>query len=358
MRQISGRLAAGAALAALVLACNPEKPVGPRSPAFDAAATPVVPLVEHIVAPQATDPAIDQFLDHHYAWLDTTARTNHKLLVFMPGRGQTPAMFQRVQQEAARLGYHVIGLSYATILGGLGAVCPIDPDPATCYENARLEVVDGIDRSPLANVTRANSIDNRLTKLLQFLAAQYPDEGWARFLLAGAKPKWSQIAISGHSQGGNEAATIAKIRLVARVVLFSSVTDSVHADAPSWESTHITPADRYWGIAHDRDAFFRAIRAGWDSLGLSAFGPAVAPEESEPPYGFTHMLVTDLVPQLGFVGTTAHGSPVHDLDPLLNADGSCCAPREIWWRYLLTARLPDEDEWDAATNEISAGGGR
>ncbi len=342
-------LLSSVALLAWALGCNPDRePSGPDlsqlSPRFDAAVESSAPLIEHIVAPQTTDPAIDQFLDNHYVWLDTTAQTNHKLLVFMPGAGQAPGMFQLVQQEAARLGYHVIGLSYVTRLGGLLMACPDDPDPAACYENVRLEILDGIDRSPLVNITAANSIDNRLTKLLQFLAAQYPDEGWGRFLLAGAKPKWSQIAVSGHSNGGGEAATIAKIRLVARVVLFSSVTDSVHADAPSWESTHITPTDRYWGIAHDRDAFFRAIRAGWDSVGMSAFGPAVAPEESEPPYGFTHMLVTDLMPQGGFVGTNAHGSPVHDLDPLLNPDGSCCAPREIWWRYLLTARQPDEDE--------------
>ena len=36
MRRISGRVTVGAALLALVLACNPDKPVGPDSPAFDA----------------------------------------------------------------------------------------------------------------------------------------------------------------------------------------------------------------------------------------------------------------------------------------------------------------------------------
>src|SRR2546427_7367644 len=50
----------------------------------------------------------------------------------------------------------------------------------------------------------------------QYLAQQYPDEEWGRFL-AHDKPKWSQIAVTGHSQGGGHAAMIAKIRLVARV---------------------------------------------------------------------------------------------------------------------------------------------
>ena len=89
-------------------------------------------------------------------------------------------------------------------------------------------------------------------KLLQYLALQYPDEGWDRFLLRD-KPKWSQIAVSGHSAGGGNAAMIAKIRLVARVVLFSSVTDSIHVEAPSWVATHVTPA----ALLRDR------ARSGW-----------------------------------------------------------------------------------------------
>src|SRR3989442_1544386 len=67
-------------------------------------------------------------------------------------------------------------------------------------EAAALDV-DGIDRSPIVDVNAANSIDNRLTKLLEYLAAQQPEEDWSRYL-AHHKPKWSQIAISGHSGRG------------------------------------------------------------------------------------------------------------------------------------------------------------
>ena len=353
MRRISGTLAGGAVLSLLLLACSPDKPAGPRSLRLDASEAPAASLVEHVVAPQATDPAIDRFLDTHYAWLDTTARSNQKLLVFMPGARQAPAMFQRVQQEAARLGYHVIGLMYSDNPQGFTIGCSVDPDPATCYENGRLEMLDGIDRSPFMAVNEANSIYNRLTKLLQFLAAQYPNEEWSRFLLHDA-PKWSQIAVSGHSLGGGEVAIIAKPHVVDRVVLFSSVTDSVHGEAPAWEVGHKTPTERYWGIAHDRDGFFPGIRAGWDSLGMAVFGPAVAPETNEPPYGFTHMLVTDLTPVGGFVGTNAHGAPSNDLNTPLGPDGTPLL-RDAW-RYLLTARGAGRE--DAEDTEISSGGGR
>lgn len=353
MTRISGQLAAGGAFVLLVLACSPDRPVGLRTPLFDASETPVAPLVEHIVAPQATDPVIDRALDNHYAWLDTTARSNHKLFVFLPGTGQNPSLYQLVQQEAARLGYHVIGLMYPNA-GGAAKVCPTAPDPSACYENARLEIIDGIDRVAFLDVNVANSIDNRLTKLLQYLTLQYPDEGWDRFLLRD-KPKWSQIAVSGHSAGGVNAAMIAKIRLVARVVLFSSVTDSIHTEAPSWLATHVTPAARYYGIAHDRDGFYRPIRAGWDSLGLDVFGAPATPETSSPPYYGTHMLVTDLLPRPnGFVGTNAHGAPCHDLNTPLDPDGTPVL-REAW-RYLLTARGAANE--DAEVTVISSGGAR
>src|SRR3989442_4648680 len=156
---------------------------------------------------------------------------------------------------------------------------------------------------------------------------------------------------------------IAKIRLVARVVLFSSVTDSIHTEAPSWVATHMTPVHRYYAIAHDRDGFYRPIRAAWDSLGLDVFGAPAMPETSNPPYDGTHMLVTDLVPRpTGFVDTNAHGSPSNDLNTPLNPDGTPVL-RDAW-RYLLTARSAGEDlaeredERRNASKSAASGGGQ
>jgi hypothetical protein len=358
MKATKGGLAALAILATLAQACNLDRtPLGPAEPSFDRlkeSGQPLPPLFKDSVAPQTTDPAIDQALDRHYVWLDTTARSNHKLFVFMSGHGQHPAMFQHMPEEAARLGYHVIGLMYPNKVSILAA-CGGQPDLNSCYENMHLEIFDGIDHSPFVDVNKANSIENRLTKLLQFLADSFPEQGWSRFL-ADDKPKWSQIAISGHSQGGGEAAIIAKLHVVARVVLFSSVVDRIGSQSASFLATHITPSNRYWGLAHDRDGNFPSIRASWGSLGMEVFGDTVAPEASAPPYGFTHMLVTHLVPQGGFLPTYAHGAPSNDANTPLNRDGSCCALREAW-RYLLTARA-DNEEGDIAEERPSRGSKR
>ena len=341
MKATTGMLVGLGTLATLAVSCTLERTLaGPGAPAFDESATSAAPVVLHVVAPQATDPAIDKALDNHYVWLDTTARSNHELLVLMPGTGGLPVRFQLLDQEAARLGYHVIGLMYPN--GVDLSTCGSAPDPASCYENARLEILDGVDRSSIVDVNAANSIENRLTKLLQLLAAQYPDEGWSRFL-AHDTPKWSRIAVGGFSQGGGEAAMIGKLRLVARVVMFSAPTDSIRTEAPPWLATRVTPSDRYWGLAHDRDLLYRPIRAGWDSLGMASFGPAVALETSTPPYGFTHMLITDLLPQSGsFRQIDVHRSTANDLLTPLNADGTPIL-RDAW-RYLLTARAADGDD--------------
>ena len=285
-------------------------------------------FVLHVVAPQATDPAIDRALDDHLAWLDPTAPTNHKLFVFLPGFSLTPSDYQLVQQEAAGLGYHVIGLMYVNSVFLAGA-CDGSPDPNSCFEDAHFEIVYGnglgID-SPIVDVNQPNSIINRLTKLLQYLDANDPTEGWAEFLADGA-PKWSKIAVGGHSLGGNNAVMIAKYHVVDRVVMISAVV----ATATNWVLTHVTPSARYWGLAHEEEFFLPAILASWASLGITALGPVVTVETSSPPYGFTHTLATDLTPRRN---GTFHLSTVLDRYTPLNKDHTpALAPA---WRYMMS----------------------
>jgi len=224
----SGMLAFMINAATIACAGDSIRPIEPTRASFEKKlqdGAPTAPLVLHVVSPPATDIAIDQFVHDHYAWLDTTAHSIHRLLVLMAGTGQFPAQFLFVQREAARLGYHVIGLEYVNS-GGIAKLCPPTSDPARCYEDVRLEIIDGVDRSPLVSVNAANSIDNRLDKVLAYLATQYPGEGWSQFRDSNGA-KWPLIAVAGLSVGGGEAAMIAKIRVVDRVLMFSAVPDSI-----------------------------------------------------------------------------------------------------------------------------------
>lgn len=298
-------------------------------------------LTVHIVNPQTTDPAIDQALANHYAWIDPTAPTNNQLFVYMPGTFDVPGTALLIQQEAARLGYHVIGLMYVdgTYIQGL---CASQPDPSTCSYDARLEILTGQDVSPFVSVNVPNSIDNRLTKLLQYLAINYPNEGWSRFV-ANGRPLWSKIAVGGWSQGGGHAAFIAKFRVVARVVMFSALNEFYAGAPPSWASTgHVTPSARYFGLAHDRDytgGTYLGILGDWTALGMDTFGSKVQVETSAPPYGMTHELFTDLLPQRdGY--RVAHWATVIDIYTPLFSPGKTPELADAW-QYMLTAETDE-----------------
>jgi len=349
MSRITCFTVAVAAIVFTVAGCKDrvESLTGPQivGPAMSRVGTLAAPLVPRIIEPRATDrdidyvPAVDPQLNHHYVWLDPSARGNPKLLVFMPGANGRPASWQFVLQEAARLGYHVIGLMYqnnvevVNVCGGSASPVghSLDPD---CSRNLRLEMIDGIDRSNLTAVTPANGIDNRLAKLLAYLANQFQDEGWSRFLEDDGTPKWSQIVVAGQSQGAAQAALIGQLRHVDRVVMFSGPPDArVPEEVDSWVFIGVTPAAKYFGLFHQRDHLVVGIRANLTALGIDRFGAPVTVELSEPPYGETHILTTDLPPQGGYIETRPHQSTARDDRTPLGPDGTPLL-RDAW-RYLL-----------------------
>jgi hypothetical protein len=324
-------------------------------------------LVQHIISPQATDPEIDTFTavgEEHYIWANPAQQSDSMLWVFLPSTAATPREFQLIAKEAARIGYHVISLMYPN-RDAVVDICNPLPDleqRESCYENIRLQTLDGIERSHFTNVNPANSIDNRLTKLLMYLAANFPEEGWKHFLNNGA-PRWSRIAVAGHSQGGGNAAMIGKLHRVARVVMLSSPVDGCVApplrqcvrgnpdQAARWVAIGATPADRYYGLGHRRDFGIKPLIANWNALGLDVFGAPVAPETSAPPYGCTHMLVTELnpnpVPNVSD-SVRAHRSTARDAYTPLSADGTP-ALRDAW-RYI--SANPEDDSCESETERL------
>ena len=166
------------------------------------------------------------------------------------------------------------------------------------------------------DVSRANSIDNRLTKLLERLTLDHPEEGWSQFLNDG-EPNWSQIVLSGFSFGGSEAAMLAKLHRVNRVTLFAAPRDAdatAGGQPPPWVALGETPSERYYGLVHQQDPLSALTLTSWrEKLDMQQFGEAVFEDASmsAPPYGNTHMLVTNRRTRVGT-----------DLNPYLNAHGS------------------------------------
>ena len=318
-----------AAIALVLGACQDD--AGPTEPTRSGG-RPTMMLTAPLLTPPFLDsvvPSTDnsKWRAAHYIFLDPEARRRNRLFVHMPGAPNPPDQFVYLATEAARLGYHVIVLSYPNDQE-IG-ICKADP---VCQENVRLEVMDGIDRTPLIDVSRSNSIEGRLANLLQQLTNRPPDEGWSQFLNDG-EPNWSQIVISGASFGGSEAAMLAKFHGVDRVTLFAAPRDTIPGGLPpGWVALGATPSERYYGLVHDRDPLVAATLASWPLLGMSQFGDPVYAESGAPFYAGTHRLLTDLRPSSGSFAN-AHPSVSRDLFTPLDPDGRPSL-RDAW-HYML-----------------------
>jgi hypothetical protein len=254
------------------------------------------PLVEHVVLPKTADPTADQYLDGQYAYLDPGA-TGEKLVVYLGYSKSKPADHTAMLKVIASFGFPVISPQYAND-AALLASCRDGSDPdVDCFYKVRLEVLDGTDHSAHLNIKKANSTEERIVRLLQYLDGHFPGEGWGRFL-DGANPLWSAIVISGHSQGAASSALISKVRPVARAVLFAGPDDAKASGAAArWPGVAgITPADRLWGFVNKMDTRYSDDSRNWTALG---FGAAQAVDGQSSPYMNAHRLETNLAPPSG-----------------------------------------------------------
>jgi pimeloyl-ACP methyl ester carboxylesterase len=305
------------------------------------------------IDPKITDPnaapqhPMDSSFGVHLVWpvdrsLSPGSVRKSMLYLFLPATGSPPSDYLLIQQEAVDLGYHVIGLAYPN-KDAVVAKCNVLSDyndRQACYLSVRLRTLDGTTDSCCTTVDGTNSIDNRLTKLLVYLKENYPSEGWGGFLDDTGSPQWSRIVVAGHSQGGGNAALIGKLHSVARVVMISSPPDGCFpqddlpkqqlpgcenpvgtpfAGAQWTKLPSLTPADRYYGLAHQSEFAITPMLANWGrqldpvsgkwinvgGLGLFPFGTPVAPETNAPPYACTHMLLTSLSPAPNQAGVPA-----------------------------------------------------
>jgi predicted esterase len=228
-------------------------------------------LVTYRVTPRETDPAISRFNAPHSVVFDRTGAPTADLLLFMSGTGGAPASTSDFLTIAAEQGYRTVSLAYNDVPAIVG-VCPRDPDPA-CSAKVRQKRIFGDDVTRRIDDSPAESIVNRLTKLLITLDRDHPSDGWGQYLEHGA-PNWERIAVAGHSQGAGMAAYIAQKKLVARVIVFSSPWDFYGRDlqlAP-WvlAGPGATPVDRWFGAYHQKENTATLIARAYQALHIPA----------------------------------------------------------------------------------------
>jgi len=295
--------------AALVVACggNDDKgqvaaasptPEAPK-PRLDVPDPKIVVRGESIPA-KDTDAAIDLAPEPHYVAFSPSVSARGKLFLFLHATSQFPDDYRLIVDQAARNGFHAVGLRYFSAGAIVATLCQGETDPA-CAEQVRAEQLDGSDRSSKFSVSRPNSIENRLLKLLAHLHGKYPSEGWASYV-EGSLPKWSQVVAAGHSQGGNLVPFIAKDRVLTRVVMLGGPTESLApqgrqdvAAPPAWlRGPHQTPSDRYYAFGHVADQQIN-LQAQWEAIspGVKELGAAVNIDKAVSPYGNAHLMLTE-----------------------------------------------------------------
>ena len=287
------------------------------------------------VIPSATDKAIDTFDTPHRVYLNKKVKPRKQLVVFLPGTGGDGRGGRLINETAAELGYHAVSLSYPSSIPATS--CRREND-ADCFERFRMEIITGEDRSGLISVNRANSIENRLLKLVIHLKSANPDDGWENFLAKGNELKWENIVLTGQSQGGGHAPLMAKYRKVARVIMYSSPKDyDVRNGKPAaWYGAGKTPIDRYFSFNHKQD------KQGCDhaqqlevlkALGSYKFGEPVDVDKAAPPYNNARMLVTNY-PGREISSVEAHTLIMGDGRTPKRADGVPLF--KTVWVYMLT----------------------
>ncbi|MCX7035797.1 MAG: hypothetical protein NT064_04330 [Proteobacteria bacterium] len=267
-----------------------------------------------------------------------------KLLVFLPGTLGRPSQYVYILRAGATRGFHSIGLNYQNQTA-MGALCQTSVDPA-CYWQARNQVVfgSGLPVSGQTAVSTADSIVNRLNKLLVWLNTNQPGENWGQFLLPANTVDWSKVVLAGHSQGGGHVAVLVKSVALSRAVYFSSPEDwNELTDQPApWIAVrpNITPSSQQFGFGSDDDTLVPNAHAftHWTSLGLSkpASGPVLV--DSATSYSGSQQLHTALpynpASSALTTGLKYHGVPVVDVSTPLDATGKPLFDTNGVWAYL------------------------
>lgn len=190
-------------------------------------------------------------------------RQRNQLLVFFPGTGGQPKQYHLFSRHAAEKGFHVINLAYENAVSINFEVCRGNLSP-NCHRWSRFEVLTGIDTSlTLTTSDRpASAAFARLSYLLNYLQQNFPQEQWDSYLNTN-QLQWSRMILAGHSQGGGMAAFTASLQTVNRVILFNATEPALWTT----EGTQ-TPANAYYGIAHEQESNFTPITRSWENLNL------------------------------------------------------------------------------------------
>jgi len=249
--------------------------------ALTVAAAASAQVTQRFVDPLVTDPGIGEVelpladaegvTKDHVVYTDPTT-DNGRLLVWLAGTGGAPAQYQVLGRAATRVGFDVLGLTYDS-WPAVNAFTTNSDDP-TLPERIRRERLFGEDLFDLINVDPANSVENRLLRLIEHQAQNHPGEDWDRYLTDAGGIDWRRVVTAGHSQGAGHAVYLSKEFELAGALIFAGPGDFVQGlgTAPWVFEPGLTPAERIYAFTHVDDPTSAGFYNNQRILGLEQFG--------------------------------------------------------------------------------------
>jgi pimeloyl-ACP methyl ester carboxylesterase len=207
-----------------------------------------------LISPGATDNRILIVHGPHIAVRDPVAPSRRQLVLMIEGTGDLAVRMRPIDSCFATMGFHVISIDYPNNVNSI--TCSNSTD-SSCFDDFRQEINFGTPVSTVVQVDSANSIVNRFSKLLIYLAKHDPAGGWAAFL-KGNQPRWDKVIVAGHSQGAGHAAYLGKCFKLAGVLMFSGPQDYLKVfnhPAPWQYRKGLTPPGRQFAFLHVKDPY-------------------------------------------------------------------------------------------------------
>lgn len=238
-----------------------------------------------------------------------------KLLLFFPGGGTSTDEYTDFMNEAANIGFRVLGMTYENVRK------PEQCNPAACctsssstcdpscapyfdfyaqdrcftdlFEEKVWGVYSGTDEPPWFEAQDANGnaiwnygngVQERLYAALVYLDSTHPNDGWGQFIdTSNGEIDWTMMRVSGHSQGSKISVVIAAEYDVKRAALFGGDSDAVVSSngtsatpiyIPSYIRSGATASAGYFDFDREDSFTFPGTSTNWGT-GLNAGGATV-----------------------------------------------------------------------------------
>lgn len=288
-------------------------------------------IIMHEATPKQTDPAIQTNTigdPTQYAYLpadDVNRKDN--LLIFIPGTWSVPSGYDYICQAAASNGYYAFSVAYSN--SKFLEIYMTGKYNDNTMENIMNEYLTGENTSPKVNVSRTNSFENRIIKMISYMDSLYPSENWRRFLTSNNDIIWEKLSVGGHSQGSDHAMYMSKVRPLFRAGFYGGPGSFKlrNGKFPSFmQNPGLTPSDRIYGFNHTRDLVrpWKEVRQVWAILGI----PGAPDSVDDGDVNESHQLTTSMA------GIDGHSGPITDeATPIDSVTGKPVFLQV--WKYML-----------------------